>query len=215
MWPLLDAQRLTETFPGWLAAMTRLVERYRLQATDTAGASYQLVRAAAGVQGSAAIVKAGAPSPEWLAKALGYAGPGVLTRSDSRAALTTTLGTADRLVQDAARATTDRTMRRDKAALGYYRMTRPRCCYFCAMLSSRGVVYKEGSFARSDPRFTGTGTIKVHNACSCLPVPVFSRGDELPGTVTRFRAMWDEHAVGSGDDAVRSFRRAYEGRAAA
>lgn len=101
----------------------------------------------------------------------------------------------------------------DSAVVGYYRGTRVNPCYFCAMLASRGAVYKGDSFDRSDPRFTGDGTIKVHDSCQCFPVPIYARGEGLPSAVVGFEEQWRSATRGkSGRDAVIAFRRAREGR---
>lgn len=216
LWPLLDPKRLTDTFPGWLSAMRTVVTARHGESAQMAGATYRTVRAAAGVSGAAAVKTAPTPAEDWVSRALGYAGPGLLTRGAERAAFVAVAGTADRIALDGGRRTMTDTLRADRHALGYYRMTRPRCCYFCAMLASRGAVYKRDSFSHSDPRFTGGGQIKVHNHCSCFPVPVFDRGTELPGTVGQFRSLWNDSTGGyRSRDAVKAFRRAYENQPSA
>lgn len=100
----------------------------------------------------------------------------------------------------------------DTQALGWVRVTDGDPCYFCAMLASRGPVYKKESFAESDPRFVGPGTVKVHDHCACTLEAVYSRGTLWPGRAAEFRRMWREHIQGrfSGKDAVREWRRVYE-----
>lgn len=107
------------------------------------------------------------------------------------------------------------TVQEDKVAIGWYRTTRPGCCYFCAMLASRGLVYKEDSFEASNARFAGPGEQKVHDRCGCGLRPVYSRFDDLPDQTAEFEQLWIEAAEEySGADAILNFRRAYEGRAA-
>lgn len=53
----------------------------------------------------------------------------------------------------------------DGKRIGYARVTGYDPCYFCAILASRRAVYEEDSFDESDARFTGWGTVKVHDSC--------------------------------------------------
>lgn len=103
----------------------------------------------------------------------------------------------------------------DRVALGFYRNTREGCCYFCAALASRGVVYKEDSFVASDARFEDNpndpSTAKVHDHCYCTLEPVYSRTAELPQRNEAFTTLWyDSTGSVSGEEKMRAFRRAYE-----
>jgi len=100
----------------------------------------------------------------------------------------------------------------DKVAIGWYRTTKAGCCYFCAMLASRGLVYKEDSFKASNAQFAGPGEQKVHDSCGCGLRPVYSKFDELPDQTEEFSKLWADTATGSGAEAIRNFRRAYESR---
>lgn len=96
--------------------------------------------------------------------------------------------------------------------LGYYRVTRSGCCSFCAMLASRGAVYREDSFAATDPRFEGDGDAKVHDHCHCT-LAVVRRGDSPPDFVQEMDRLWKETGGKlSGPDALNAFRRAYEAK---
>ena len=95
----------------------------------------------------------------------------------------------------------------DKLALGYVRVTRDHPCFFCALLASRGLVYDEHSFDDSDPRFTGDGTVKVHDSCQCGLKPAYNRADPLLDRSKEWNAMW--YRTGS----LLAFRQEYEGRA--
>lgn len=94
----------------------------------------------------------------------------------------------------------------DPRALGYYRVPKPNACFFCLALASRGIDYKGDSFDASDPRFEGSGTVKVHDSCGCVMLPAYSR------TVTdRQQALtdlWEQNATGTGHERMLSFRRA-------
>lgn len=219
LWPLLDAKRLDATFPGWLSAMSMLVRSYRGQSSQVASRAYRASREIA-TQSPAprSLIKlAPDPSPEWLARAFGYSGPGMLQRDTVRpnTALSTTMGTASRIVLDGGRETTIETVKADPVAIGFYRVTDGAPCAFCALLASRGVVPKstlyrsEDSFDASNARFTGPGMAKVHNDCGCSMAASFSRDQELPAinrkaaevyanrgdgnTLVAFRKAWADH----------------------
>lgn len=102
----------------------------------------------------------------------------------------------------------------DMRAIGWIRVTDGDPCSFCAMLASRGAVYKEDSFSRSDPRFTGPGEFKVHDSCACTMEVVYSRQAAWPGRGDEFYRMWRDDIEGrhSGADARRVWRRLYEQR---
>lgn len=120
-------------------------------------------------------------------------------------------GSAIRLVNDAGHQKIEDNARADRLALGWTRTTKPGCCFFCAMLASRGYVYKEDSFAESDPRFTGPGSHKVHDNCGCGLRPFYGGNDPLPDRTEEFEQLWiNEAARYSGSDAINAFRRAYE-----
>jgi hypothetical protein len=97
-------------------------------------------------------------------------------------------------------------------ALGYVRVTSAKPCFFCAMLASRGLVFAEDSFDLSDPRFTGDGTAKVHDNCSCSMKPVYvRRGDKALEATKVYTDLWEHWgAGGGGKDAVLRFRRGYD-----
>lgn len=100
----------------------------------------------------------------------------------------------------------------DETALGWVRVTRAKPCHFCAMLASRGLQYrafKEGSFDRSDARFTGDGDAKVHDSCGCSLKPVYTTNDPLVDRTKEFADMWSMWGAGGGDAALR-FRRGYD-----
>jgi hypothetical protein len=80
-----------------------------------------------------------------------------------------------RHVADAGRDTVkDIAFKQDGEALGYVRITKARCCAFCAMLATRGPVYSEDSFGHSNSWFDGDGPAKVHDSCNCSLALVYS-----------------------------------------
>jgi hypothetical protein len=130
---------------------------------------------------------------------------------DAREAATVKIGGAvARHVQNGGRQTLYDNIQADPVALGYIRITKQNPCYFCAMLASRGIVFGEDSFDESDPRFTGSGTAKVHDSCACTLKPVYDTDDEMLVDVANFEALWFQWG-----SSVLNFRQHYEGRAKA
>lgn len=114
-----------------------------------------------------------------------------------------------RIAQSGARETFDNAINNDRAVVGWMRTTAPDCCWFCAMLASRGPVYEEDSFAESDPRFSGPGNHKVHDACGCMMLPMYRRmeSDAEKGQLRRYKelnALWAEN------NSAPAFKKAYE-----
>lgn len=206
LWPSLDPKRLDQTFPGWIRAMILLITNYHGQSSAAAAAFYRMARADA-IQSptpAALIQFAQAPAEAWLTKALGFAGPGMLSRDDVRpgTALSTTLGTSGRIALDGGRTTILNTVQHDRVAVGWYRVTDGDPCAFCALLASRGAVYKEDTVG-----------FQAHNLCGCSAAPAFSRDQELPEisktaarvyrergkgpALVAFRKAWAEHQAAS------------------
>lgn len=122
-------------------------------------------------------------------------------------------GASARLVQLGGRSAAIETVRRDPVAVGYVRVTRGGCCGFCAMLASRGPVYRsKDTFKESDARFVGFGEIKVHDSCQCSFRPVYNRSfSEWPDNNLTFSDLWYASTKGlSGKAAQNAFRHAWE-----
>lgn len=127
---------------------------------------------------------------------------------------TSTAGVAQRHAVNGSRDTISAAIREDRKVRGYQRITDADPCYFCAMLASRGPVYDTDSFDDSDPRFHGPGDYKVHDHCNCSLEPIYHVGVNPASRAEEFEALWRATgATKSGREAVREFRRAYEGRA--
>lgn len=202
LWPMLDSKRLDETWPGWLRAMSLLVRNYHGQSATAAAATYQAARRQATGESlpSSLIRLAPAPSHEWLTRAFGFSGPGQYQRDVARPnrALTLTLGTAARITLDGARTTTFDTMHADPVAVGWYRVTDDDPCAFCALLASRGVVYK-----------AETVGFEAHNDCACYGMAAFSRNIDLPGVAQEAAKVYRNRGDGP---AMQAFRKAWDSR---
>jgi hypothetical protein len=202
LWPMLDRKRLDETWPGWIRAMSLLVRNYHGQSAQAAASSYRAARehATHSPAPRSLIRLAPPPSQDWLDKAFGYSGPGQFQRDAARpnSALSTTLGTAARITLDGARTTTLLTMQDDPVALGWFRVTDDDPCAFCALLASRGLVYK-----------AETVGFEAHNDCACYGMAAFSRDIELSKVAQEAAKVYRNRGKGP---ALKAFRKAWESR---
>jgi hypothetical protein len=160
---------------------------------------------------------------EQVTRSLAFTGPGSLQQKIERGmdraraveqAQVAAAGAAQRHALAGGREALIDAFQSDEKAIGWFRVTRAAPCYFCAMLASRGPVYKKDSFDSSDARFEGgLSEIKVHDSCGCFLVPMYDRTAPQPGTNERFTDLWYSATKGkSGQQAVNAFRAAYEGR---
>ncbi len=96
--------------------------------------------------------------------------------------------------------------------VGYRRiLNSPNPCAFCALLASRGAVYRS-----ANPNVTGRGGAPrgvrqvgeaYHDSCSCTLEPLYEHEPE-PADVVALRDRWDEVTAGlSGNDAINAYRR--------
>ncbi|UZJ23708.1 hypothetical protein RHODO2019_10860 [Rhodococcus antarcticus] len=115
---------------------------------------------------------------------------------------------AARVVKDGARGTVWSHGERDKRYLGYARIsTSGTPCGWCAMLISRGAVYRSAKSATA----TFDDGDKYHDNCYCVAVPIFSReqyaGPEF-ALNRRYSELWPQVTRGlSGKAAVSAWRR--------
>jgi len=222
LWPALDPKRLNETWPGWIRAMMLVTKNYYAQSSVAAGASYRLAREDATQSPAPQRLVKLAPTPDeqWMYKAYGYAGPGMLNKDTAQpgTALSTTLGTTARIVMDGGRTTTLDTVAADPVAHGWYFKTDGDPCWWCAMIASRGFVFKEHSFDVSDARHLGAETnnsAKVHNHCACVIVGVFSKSHTLPDISQEAQQVYaDSSGDVRGADKRTAFRDAWNARTA-
>jgi hypothetical protein len=295
LWALLDSARLDETGPGWVRAVMRLIQGYRIRSAEVATRYYWDFRAAEapssigrpripdlsdappetpsrpssprpgrqqtprrrrdGFQGRRAprelervIERSGVrfdvderafdlgerrratidiPDIDWKPRdravevSLTVTGPigqkakaargkpAQVARDES---FVESSGAASRHVLTGGRQSLLTLVQGDMQAIGWVRVTDGDPCAFCAMLASRGPVFKKGSFAESDPRFTGPGEVKVHDHCACTLEAVYARDQLWPGRAQEFHKLWMDniHRRYSGAEARRQWRRLIE-----
>ncbi|MFH8926389.1 hypothetical protein ACH4D4_04970 [Streptomyces pristinaespiralis] len=143
-------------------------------------------------------------------------------------------GASDRDALMGGRDLLEEASRADAAVVGWARITDDDPCHFCALMASRGAVYRSEWSARyvgqrrpgglppeadrwSPAEFadweTSRGLNRYHDNCHCTVIPVYSREDWLPERSEAFRELYYLSTEGLvGADARRAFRQAIEAR---
>lgn len=221
-WGLLDLGDLDGSSEVWVSVTEALVQRQAAKSAQLAGTYYQRFRSLEATDPPPFTVTSLTPDEGAVRTSLLVQGPvgiktriakGALVESAAATAEAETTGAAMRHALNAGRETLYGAIGSDRVALGWLRVTSASPCWFCAMLASRGPVYKGESFSESDARFTGAGGVKVHDSCMCTVEPVMSRKTRWPAPSTRFAAMWSEakrDAIGTGRTAAQVFRSMHE-----
>lgn len=170
LWPLLDWRDLDGSSPYWTALSTLAVNR-RMQQSQAAAATYLDEYRQAEI-GKPATVALGAPAG--TATALRIAGlvrvkkliaRGMDPEDAHSAAFTKYAGIVRRQTMMGGRLTIARTTGRDRRAIGWRRVTDGNPCAFCAMLASRGPVYRDAASADG---------LQYHAHCGCSAEPEYS-----------------------------------------
>lgn len=116
-----------------------------------------------------------------------------------------------RMVENAGRGAVFDAIQADGKALGWVRVSDGDPCAFCAMLLSRGAVYKSAESAYGD------GDL-YHDNCQCVAVPVFTRAQYREGAEFELNremtALYKELKSRGfdGDSALNAIRRALKDR---
>lgn len=99
----------------------------------------------------------------------------------------------------------------DDVAKGWIRVTDGDPCAFCAMLASRGPVYRSEQSANFvvNPKAARPLGAKYHDNCGCSAEAVFDRGQEWPELNRQLRELWNRVAKGQ-NDPLNAFRRELE-----
>lgn len=223
---LLDPRRLDATTPGWLVVAEALVHRHHEASAQLAADYYRdhrrgeldaldvdarqlprsVFRSAIGHR----------PDPGALRTSLMVCGPAAIRHATARGrrpehaaavAAVRCEASASRHVLTGGRTTTRRLVKADRVALGWARVTDANPCWFCAMLASRGPVYKTKHAAT----FLDEDLSRFHDGCQCTAEPTYSREAAWPGDGRRWEQLWKDTTENLSGDAARAvFRAAVE-----
>lgn len=127
-----------------------------------------------------------------------------------RIALSGHLGSLTEEILSGGRTVIDAGITNDPRVIGWRRVASSNCCSFCAMLASRGAVYKDRRAALGTRKGGGRGGkgAGVHRHCKCQMEPVYSRRSKPTQQEAHYDRLWRD----SGGDPL-EFRRMVEGRA--
>jgi hypothetical protein len=188
----------------FIVAMIALTRNFGRVSALRAAQFYNALRASEGVKGS---FKAKTPPPvaaakviasmRWATAPLWQGSPDIATVRD------VVLGVTEKNVLDMGRETILGSIKADTRAKGWAREVEPGCCSFCAMLATRGAVYRSEE----------TASFESHNSCRCFAVPVFT-AYEPTAQVREWQQLYKESTKGvRGSAAARNaFRRAFEAK---
>jgi hypothetical protein len=221
---LLDFSRVEETFPRYRSALGQMVDERRALSSALGSSYYRAMRSTAEVTGDFSPRLAASLASDQISKSLLVTGPvaarkilasGGNAEEALRAATVATGRAVKRHVLNGGRGTVLNGVFEDSKAKGWVRVTDGMPCAFCAMLASRGAVYKSGNTAAGTRRETNTGAFKVHDGCGCSVLPFWSAdADYALGRSVELRDQYNA-AIGSGKDMDArdrrlAFRRAWE-----
>lgn len=229
VWPLLDPTRLDATFPKWALVASEIITKRRATSAALAAQYLQAARFEAGLSGQA-VTPPLAPLPAGLlAGQLRITGvvsvkqsmlAGRTVDQAMRAAFVASSGAATRLALDGGRSMIRDSVAADPAVVGYRRVTDGNPCAFCALMASRGAVYKSSG---SGPTHTGASSglthaskdgigdagQAFHDHCGCTLEPVYDR-TPLSGREQQWDQMYQDSTAGlRGKAALAAFRKAY------
>lgn len=223
---LLDPRRLDRSVEPWLAASVPLVQSH-WQRSAAASAAYLALfqEAETGRTAPVPVLPEFTPArARAVTTSLLVTGPteikaltkrGASLREAVSTAQVTVVGAAGRHVLNGGRAVLLDPKLAGREGLRYARITDGDACWFCAMLASRGYVYRtEASAGRgANDRFAGDGLFKFHDHCGCTLEPGLEDDTPLPENNARYADLWDTTTRGLGGTYARlAFRRAIEGR---
>lgn len=216
IWPLFDPLDLERSWPALRNALLMLISSHRTIAANMAAEYLRKFRELEGVVGDLAVILDSTPDLVAAAVSLSATGPataqrgistGLTAEAAAARALVTVSGAASRIILDGGRQTVLLTVEADHKALGWMRVTHGKTCAFCAMLASRGPVYKSrrtAGDARSRPA-------RFHDHCDCTVEPVYSADTRWPAASRRADELWASSTVGlGGQEARNAFRAAWD-----
>lgn len=214
---LLNPQRVDASWPALRAVLEPVVQQARAESAALAAETYMEARREAGVL-DAGFVPDPAPVLDLsrLRSSLDVSGPvsfkkaiaaGKTEAQAVDVAAVRLAGSGSYLAQEGGRKVMETTIARDERATGWSRVTDDDPCAWCAMLASRGPVYKTARTA-GDPRAGGQ---RYHDLCACQAWPAFTLDEEFVGIARQLYEDWLRETRGTGGkDAVNAFRRWWE-----
>lgn len=169
LWPLLSFDNLQSSYDPWRTAVEALIERDRKKVTDATFA-YLTGMKSVEVGGRADLLDPDDLAPELLATSLRVTSIVTYNRAlgqiadaarASKIAFVTSSGASTRLILNAGRSATTKSVQADRRGFGWARVTSSHPCEFCA-----GLVDKLG-------RVESSVDFPAHDHCLCSAEPVY------------------------------------------
>ena len=212
LWPMLDLERLDETWPALMSLIEGQVAKEHEMAARLAVEGYLLSRRAAGIT-SVFVPPAATLNGDALRASLAVTGPvafkiarrrGFTPVKASKLALVQLQGAATRHALSGARDTTMLAIAADTEVSGWARIPRANACPFCLLLATRG-----GAYRSKESAATSKSGSSYHDHCGCVIEPIFSDTWSPPAHVEAAEQLYaDSAARFTGKDKVRAFERA-------
>lgn len=222
-WPSLDLSRLKATLPRFRLEVAAAIRYFSPAAARAATRFYLQQRTDAGFPNAPRLSVEQAPSIEHIGASVNWATEPLWGESDLPAAEKRLEAVVERMVLDVGRRQILTAVNEDRQATGWARIPEGDCCYFCAMLSTRGAVYKSEATAGRDSndrlreidgvvrKFVGPGEFKVHDHCRCHAEPVFG-SYRLPSNIVGWTQDWYDLKREHGGVTLELWRDFFEGR---
>lgn len=216
LWHEVDPRAIDRSWPIVSRGLANVIDKGYASSTAQAVHYLREHAGASGIDLAGTVRAAQRLHPEQLATALRVTGPVALKQSAgqgmspeqaSQVALVRLSGSAGRLALLGGRQTIAQTVAGSDRIRGWRRVIGGSACYFCAMLASRGAVYKDEQRAA----FRGTSGHKYHDHCHCLPEPLYEHEGD-PAEVEELRRQYRDAQLHAdpGVDAINAFRRRYD-----
>lgn len=194
----IDVHNLESSQHDLTVLLHELTARYGLAAATLAVQQYRQAREAAGL-GRITVIPASTAGIAQVGVATRWALSGLYGPEPDLAAFRTKLtGVAEKLVLDPGRRTIIDNTHRDRQARGWARVPEANPCAFCALLATRGAVYKRDTVG-----------FRSHDHCRCHAEPIFGRY-EPPEQVQAWRDIYASIPHGSPRQMRANFRAAYD-----
>ena len=171
LWPVLDLERISDTWPALETALLLLIRKHGSTSSGISRAFYQRIRRQASVPGIATPTAA-APDEEVIIRGLRVVGPanaafqlskGALVQTVAKNTLVNLSGEVSRHVLDHGRMSLTESLVKDQERndieVGVERVTSGSPCDWCAQQASE--------------TYPPTERFPAHMHCSCYPNPVF------------------------------------------
>lgn len=204
---LLDPHDLKNSSPRLTVAAEAIVRQYGQASAAHALTSYRLQRREAGIPGRPAVKMPPLPPRDLIVGTIEKAlhplyGP--VTPELEQSVQDEVAAAVEQLVLDQGRQAVIDAVQADKEAKGWARVPEPDACSFCALLATRGAVYKTRE----------TASFEAHNNCRCNAEPVFN-SYEPSAQIRQWQAEYRDLTKRfgkSGRDIHVAWRQHHEGR---